>query len=138
VKDGDPALEALWEREGKQERLVVLKDQQGRPYKKHIADVRDIVLGLLAAFDKPAAIGETFQLGGPVPFTWDEAVPYLSERLGIPYVEAVSGGVPTYYEYDIGKARDLLGFRPAHDMFRMIDDALAFRRGETIGVLPTT
>jgi UDP-glucose 4-epimerase len=137
VKGADPEQEALWQREGGEERLVVLKDGQGRPYKKHIADVRDIVLGLLAAFEKPAAIGQTFQLGGPVPFTWDEAVPYLSERLGIPYVEAVSHGVPTYYEYDLSKARELLGFRPQYDIFKMIDDAVAFRRGEAIGVLPT-
>jgi len=133
-QDSDPDLATLWHGE---ERLVVVKDEQGRPYRKHIADVRDIVLGCLAAFEKPAAIGETFQLGGPAPFTWAEAVPYLSERLAMPYVTGVSRAIPTYYEYDISKARDLLGFRPQHDIFTMIDDALAFRRGEAIGVLPT-
>ena len=136
-KDADPALAALWQREGEQERLVVLKDTRGRPYKKHIADVRDIVLGCLAAFEKPAAIGETFQLGGPAPFTWDQTVPYLSEKLGTPYVEAVPQGAPTFYEYDLSKARNVLGFRPQYDLIRMIDDALAFRRGEAVDVLPT-
>lgn len=134
VKDGDPALEALWTGE---ERLVLLRDPQGRPYKKHIADVRDIVHGCVTALGKPAALGETFQLGGPGPFTWDEAIPHLSERLGIPYVDAVSSGVPTYYEFDISKARRLIDFAPAYDIKRMIDDALAYERGESIGVLPT-
>ncbi len=129
-----PELGALWEDE---ERLVILKDARGRPYKKHIADVRDIVHGCLCALQAPEAPGEVFQLGGPRPFTWDEAVPYLSQRLGIPYVEASAKGTPTYYEYDLTKARERLGFRPEYDITRMIDDALAFRAGEGIGVLPT-
>ena len=37
----------------------------------------------------------------------------------------------------VAKARERLGFRPQYDIFRMIDDALAFRRGAAIGVLPT-
>lgn len=127
-------LAPLWQGE---ERLVALKDETGRPYKKHIADVRDIVAGCLSAFGKEAALGETFQLAGPGPFTWDEAVPYLSERLNIPFVEAASKAVPTYYEYDIAKSRQRLGFAPQYDIKRMIDDALAFRRGKPIGVLPT-
>jgi UDP-glucose 4-epimerase len=127
-------LEPLWTGE---ERLVLLRDRHGRPWKKHIADVRDIVHGCVSALGQPAAFGQIFQLAGPRPFTWDEAVPYLSERLGIPYIEAAVSGPPTFYEFDLSKPRELLGFRPQYDIRRMIDDALAFRRGEDIGVLPT-
>lgn len=127
-------LTPLWKGE---ERLVVLKDAGGRPFKKHIADVRDIVHGCVCALEAPGGPGEVFQLGGPRPFTWDEAVPYLSQRLEVPYVEASVQGTPTFYEYDLTKARELLGFRPQYDITRMIDDALAFRAGEGIGVLPT-
>jgi UDP-glucose 4-epimerase len=119
------------------ERLVLLRDAEGRPFKKHIADVRDIVHGCICALGKPEAIGQTFQLAGPRAFTWDEAVPYLSEKLGLSYVEATPPGSPTYYEFDLAKPRDLIDFRPQFDIIRMIDDALAFRRGEQIGVLPT-
>jgi UDP-glucose 4-epimerase len=127
-------LESLWHGE---ERLVVLKDGNGRPYKKHMADVRDIVHGCVCALDKPEAAGEAIQLAGPQAFTWDEAVPHLSERIGIPYIEAsVTDGPPTFYEFDLSKARRLLGFEPRYDVISMIDDALAFRRGEDIGVLP--
>jgi UDP-glucose 4-epimerase len=129
-----PDLAPLWQGE---ERLVVLKDKAGRPFKKHIAEVRDIVGGCLAALGKGEALGQTFQLAGPAPFTWDEVIPYLSERLDIPAIEVQTTAVPTYYEYDISKAKRLLGFQPQHDIFRMIDDALAFKRGENIGVLPT-
>ena len=119
------------------ERLVVLKDRDGRPYKKHVADVRDIVQGCRLAMSAEGVSGETIQLAGPAPFTWDEAVTFLSGRLGIPYVETVLKGDPTFYEFDLSKARRLLGFKPRYDIRRMIDDALAYRRGGDIGVLPT-
>ena len=119
------------------EKLIVLRDTGNRPYKKHIADVRDIVQGCVDVLDKQPAFGETIQLGGPGPFTWDTAVPYLSEKLGIPYIEAVSQGIPTHYQFDLSKARNLIGFEPQFDIIRMIDDAIAFRNGEDIGVLPT-
>jgi UDP-glucose 4-epimerase len=132
-----PELAALSAGGTAPERLVVLRDGDGRAYRKHIADVRDIVQGCVCALDAPQAAGEVFQLGGPGPFGWDEAVPYLAERLGMPYVEARLAGIPTYYEYDLSKARRLLGFRPEYGIERMIDDALAFKRGQAIGVLPT-
>lgn len=129
-----PSLNALWTEE---ERLLVARDENGRPWKKHIAEVRDIVQGLRCALGKPAAFGETFQLAGPRPFTWDEAAPYLAQKLEMPYVEADIPGPPTFYEFDISKARRVLGFRPQYDIIRMIDDALAFREGKDIGLLPT-
>jgi UDP-glucose 4-epimerase len=135
LKEREPALAALWEGE---ERLVLLRDRQGRAYKKHIADVRDIVHGCLCALGKPRAVGETLQLAGPRPFTWEEAVPHLSRVLGIPFVEASVPGIPTFYEFDTSRARDRIGFHPRCDIARMIGDAIAFRDGRDIGVLPTT
>lgn len=127
LKEQKPELAALWTGE---ERLVLLKDAEGRPYKKQIADVRDIVHGCVCALGKQEAAGEIIQLSGPRPFTWDEAVPLLSSRLGIPFIEAVSPGVPTFYEFDLSKARRLLGFEPRYEITRMIEDATAARRGE--------
>ena len=129
-----PELKGVWNGE---ERLLLLKDQEGRSFKKHIADVRDIVHGCACALDKPKIAGETFQLAGPRPFTWLEAAPYLSQRLNIPYHEAVLSGPPTFYEYDLSKARDRLDFQPQYDIIRMVEDAIAYRNGESIDVLPT-
>jgi len=127
-------LASLWDGE---EKLLLLKDEAGRSYKKHIADVRDIVHGCHCVLGSSKAAGETIQLAGPRPFTWDEAVPYLSQRLDIAYHEAVLRGPPTFYEYDLSKAQKLLNFEPQYDIIRMIEDALAYRRGEDIQVLPT-
>ncbi len=134
LRQQQPGLASLWTG---QERLVLLRDRDGRPFKKHIADVRDIVSGCVCALDRQEALGQTFQLAGPEAFTWDRTIPYLSERLDISFVEAVPDGPPTFYEFDLSKSRQLIGFRPEYDIFRMIDDALAFRAGRDIGVLPT-
>lgn len=131
---GRPELAPLWDG---RERLVILRDENGRAHKKHVADVRDIVHGCVCALDAPDAVGEVIQLGAPSAFTWDDAVPYLSDSIGVPYVDARVSGGTTYYEYDLSKARRLLGFQPKYDVRRMIDDAVAFRAGEDIGVLPT-
>ncbi len=133
MKDSHPELAALWQG---QESAVLLKDQRGRPFKKHIADVRDIVHGCLCALGKERAFGETFQLAGPRAFTWDEVSYRLAELLKIPHVEAEVAGTPTFYEFDLSKAEKYIGFSPSYDIVRMIVDALSYERGEDVGVLP--
>jgi len=133
MKDSHPELAALWQG---QESAVLLKDQRGRPFKKHIADVRDIVHGCLCALGKERAFGETFQLAGPRAFTWDEVSYRLAELLNIPHVEAEVSGIPTFYEFDLSKAEKYIGFDPNYDIVRMIVDALSYERGEDVGVLP--
>ena len=133
MKDSHPELAALWQG---QESAVLLKDQRGRPFKKHIADVRDIVHGCLCALGKERAFGETFQLAGPRAFTWDEVSYRLAELLKIPHVEAEVAGTPTFYEFDLSKAEKYIGFNPNYDIVRMIVDALSYERGEDVGVLP--
>ncbi|HCV23581.1 MAG TPA: hypothetical protein DGN59_08985 [Candidatus Latescibacteria bacterium] len=130
----NPKLSSLWEGE---ERLVLLRDDEGRPFMKHVADVRDIVHGCHCALGKERSFGRIYQLAGPKPFTWDEAVYRLSELLQIPVVDAQPGGNPTHYGFDLSRARDDLGFAPQYDIVRMIVDGLAFRRGEQISILPT-
>jgi UDP-glucose 4-epimerase len=120
------------------DRLLIARDQNGRSYKKHIADVRDIVLGFLAALGKRDAIGETFQLAGPTPFTWEETVPYLAKRLGVDYLDVqLAANTPTYYEFSLTKGARLIGYQPQFDIFKMIDSALEFRQGVASGVIPT-
>ncbi len=133
TKDTYGELAALWQGE---EQLVVLKDSRGRPFKKHIADVRDIVHGCLCALGKERALGAVYQLAGPRAFTWDEAVYRLAELLNLPVLEASVQGVPTHYEFDLGKAQREIGFDPRFDMVQMISDALRYQRGEDLGVLP--
>ena len=117
------------------EKLMAMSDEFGRPYKKHIADVRDIVGGCAAVLGRNTCLGQVIQLAAPGPFSWNEVVPYLSEQLDLPYESVILGGIPTYYEFDLTRCRNLLGYEPEFGIERMIDDAVRFRKGEDIGLL---
>jgi len=105
--------------------LIIARDENGRAYKKHIAYADDIVAGFPAALGKSQAVGGTFQLAAPTPFTWDVAVPYLAEKLDLPTIDLrLADATPTFYEFDISASRETLGYAPQYDIKRMIDAAL--------------
>ena len=118
--------------------LLIARDEHGRSYKKHIADVRDIVQGFTDGLGKAGAIGQVFQLAAPTPYTWAETIPYLADKLGVEYVDVnLADHTPTFYEFDMSKGQQRFGYQPRYDLFAMIDDAVAFRQGEATGVIPT-
>ncbi len=104
--------------------LLLARDEDGKPYSFHYCDVRDLVQGLLLLLEHPAAVGEVFNLSGPAPFSFDQAVPYLSEKTGIPYVEARIPGPSIHIHHSTAKARSLLGYQPQYDIFKTIDTAI--------------
>ncbi|MBM3932762.1 MAG: NAD(P)-dependent oxidoreductase [SAR202 cluster bacterium] len=128
-----PEAAHLWD--GK-EKLLIISDENGRPWKKHMASVPDIIHGCMCVLGKTAAAGELFQIGAPSAFSWDDIVPYISKRIEMPYVSASIKTTPTYYEFDLTKARTILGFKPQHDARRMIDEDIAYNKGQSIGVIP--
>jgi nucleoside-diphosphate-sugar epimerase len=144
LKDRDPVfaeafakLEAAWPGE---ERLLLSRDARGIPAKIAVVDVRDLVQWLLAAMDREEAIGEIINVPGPEPMRWEVAVPMISERLGIPYVDvALPLETPFIYHCEIAyeKAHRLLGYQPIHGMKSMLDLALAMREGKDMGLIPT-
>lgn len=80
---------------------------------------------LLLALETDAAVGQAFAIGGKdQPTTSEAIVPYLSQKLGVPYVEASLPGIPTHYQHELTKTFALLGYRPEYDVFRMIDEAI--------------
>ena len=124
--------------EAAQKCLLIARDENGRTYKKHVADVRDIVRGFTDALGKPGAVGEVFQLAAPTPYTWAETIPALAKKLGVDYVDVrLAGHLTTFYEFDMNKGQRLFGYQPSYDMQTMIDDAIAFRTGQATGVIPT-
>lgn len=104
--------------------LLLARDSAGQPYLFHFCDVRDLVAGLLLLLDRPAAIGEAFNLSGPAPFSYDVAIPYLAEKTGLSFVEARIPGPPIRVHHSTAKARGLLGYAPRYDVFRSIDDGI--------------
>ncbi|MEC7841435.1 MAG: hypothetical protein VX911_01025, partial [Candidatus Latescibacterota bacterium] len=76
--------------------------------------------------------------GSKEPFTWDELVPYMSEKTGIPFSVVDLAMVPTYYEYDLSAARNDFGYDPQLSVFDMVDEALRHNEEGRGGIIPTT
>ena len=130
-------LEAAWPGE---ERLLLSRDAYGVPAKLAVVDIRDLVQWLLAAMDREEAIGQVINVPGPEPVRWEVAVPLISERLGIPYVDiALPLETPFVFHCEISyeKAHRLLGYQPKHGVKSMLDLAIAMREGRDMGLIPT-
>jgi len=114
--------------------LPITKD--GKTTTRPMADVRDIVQGLLLSLEKESAVGEAFNFAAPSPLNFGEAVPYASKVFGTPYVKLVVPEEEVRYSTNsVAKARAMIGYDPKYDIFKMIDDAAAFQRGEDVGVV---
>jgi nucleoside-diphosphate-sugar epimerase len=122
-------LERLHKEAGGERRLLVARDENGRPYQRVYADARDVVQALMLSLDNPAATGRSFAVAGKnQPANSEQIVPYLSKKLGVPYVEARLPGIPTFYDADTSATEGVLGYKPQYDVFHMIDEAIAGRK----------
>jgi UDP-glucose 4-epimerase len=111
--------------------LLLARDEGATPYLFHCCDVRDLVQGLTLLLDQPAAVGEVFNLSGPAPFSYDQVIPYLAEKIGAPYVDASIPGPPIRIHHSTAKARALLGYAPRYDVFQSIADGTPARKPES-------
>lgn len=117
--------------EGKQ--WVLPRCPQGPAFKRHLGDVRDVVTAHSLALTRAQAVGQAFILMSR-PFDFGEAVPHLAELSGIGYCD-VTFPYAEFYEYDVSRTRDLLGFEPQYGPKEMIADGWRQANGEDIGVL---
>ncbi|NQW19841.1 MAG: NAD(P)-dependent oxidoreductase [Chloroflexi bacterium] len=118
-------------------RLIVARDVNGRPWKKHQVEVRDIVHAYERAVGHPATLGNVYQLGSKDPFTWDVLIPYISEKTGIPYSTVDLATSPTFYEYDLSAARNDFGYSPSLSLFEMVDEAIRYDADGGGVIIPT-
>ena len=118
-------------------RFIVARDVNGRPWKKHQIEVRDIVHGYEQAVCNPATFGNVYQLGSKEPFTWDVLIPYISEKTGIPYSTVDLPMNPTFYEYDLSAARNDCGYAPSLSVFEMVDEAIRYNEEGGGSIVPT-
>ncbi len=114
--------------------FVALTDEEGRPWTLHVADVRDVVQCLTRGLESEGAPGEAFNVAAPSPVSLVEGARYLAQALGQPLVDL---RVPQLERQEIStaKARDVIGYQPEYDFRRMADSAIAYGRGEDIGVI---
>ena len=118
--------------------FVIALDANGRTWKKHTLDVRDIVQAFARVLGVEQTFGGVYQLGGPEPFTWQEAVPVVAEAVGGRVVKARMAGMPpTFYEFDLAAARRDFGYRPEHHWRSTLAEALRYRSVGSGAIIPT-
>jgi nucleoside-diphosphate-sugar epimerase len=118
--------------------LIVAADRNGRPWKKHFVEVRDIVHGYEQALVNSLTFGKTYQLASSEPFRWEVMIPYLAEQIGAPCSKVDLPITPTYYEYDLSAAKRDFGYSPPLSIYEMIDEAVAHRNTGKGEIIPTT
>lgn len=119
------SLRILAQSEGERDQLLVIADGGGRPEIRQWADARDVAAGCALVLEHPAAIGETFNLGGVAPHAADELAAYLGDKLNLPCVTCYLPIARTPWYISSAKARGMLGYAPRYDVFAMVDDAVA-------------
>ncbi len=117
--------------------LIVAQDVNGRPWKKHFVEVRDIVHAYERAIGNPATFGKVYQIASREPYRWDAVIPYMAERLNAPYSSVRLPITPTYYEYDLSTSQGDFGYDPPLTIRDMIDEAISHRSGKG-SIIPTT
>ncbi|MFH0964133.1 MAG: NAD(P)-dependent oxidoreductase [Planctomycetota bacterium] len=111
----------------KRDAVGCLRHPGGAPYKRHVVGARDVVQSFLLALGNPRARGETFNIAAPAPASYDVLSAYIAQRLKLPVVDFTLDGFHDF-SIDISKARSVLGYRPEYDVFRIVDEAVDFRR----------
>jgi len=104
-------------------------DLEGRPWFYQPNDARDVAHALVCALERPEALGESFNLGAPEPFTYTEGAQLLSGLSGRKLLE-IKLPVRWRYDHAIGKAKSWIGYAPRGDLQTMLNDAWAVKQGQ--------
>jgi UDP-glucose 4-epimerase len=108
--------------------VPVLLDPKGKPVQRNFVHVNDLVAAIVRALDHPKAHQQTFNICMDEPVEYRHVADYLKETLGLPSVEIQTPYWSTWL--DNTKAKFLLGWRPAFDLKRLIEEAWAYQRSE--------
>jgi len=106
--------------------VPLMLDAQGQPVKRNFVHVSDLVESMVLALDHPKAHQQTFNICMNEPVDYRKVADYLGETRGMPVVE-----IRTLYSstwLDNTKAKFLLGWQPAFDLKRLIDEAWSYKR----------
>jgi UDP-glucose 4-epimerase len=107
--------------------LVLSRNENGRPFRMHITDSRDMVDGILLALKSEKAAGRTYNLGATAPVDFADALPLMAQATGLPLKTVDLPGSGVFYETSNARIRAELGFEPQWTIERMIAEAAAVR-----------
>ena len=112
---------------------ILARNENGRPFKMHITDTRDMVAGVLLAMSAPQARGEAYNLGATTPVDFPMLLEKMSEVTGFPVATVDLPGQGVYYETSNDKIRTDLGFEPEWTIDRMLAEAVEARKARVLG-----
>ncbi len=112
---------------------VLARNENGRPFRMHFTETRDMVAGILLALDHPDAAGEVFNLGSDEPADFADLLPRIAALTGLPIVPVDFPGAGVYYHTSNERIRNTLGFEAEWTMDRMLDEAAAARQQRLAG-----
>ena len=125
-KDLVPAADAATYR--KDGTVPLLRDHKGDPLTRNFVHVYDLVSAILCALDNPNARQSLFNICTDSPIDYGEMAGYLKQAYGLDSVDIPS----VFYSnwLDNSKAKQLLGWKPAYDMKKIIESAWEYERPE--------
>lgn len=127
-KESSVALKSLKDYKSAGKELIIPRDINGRSWKKHVIDIRDIVHAYENIAGNDSTFGNTYQIAGKEPFLWKDAIPKLSEITGLDFCSHNLPINPTFYEFDLASSKKDFGFNPIWDIGKMMEDD--FNRNE--------
>jgi nucleoside-diphosphate-sugar epimerase len=106
--------------------VPILIDADGKPLRRNFVHVTDLVEAMVAVIDNAAARQQLFNVAMTSPVDYAEAARYLEQTRGLKGVRINS---PFHSNVlDNAKARLLLGWEPAYDFKKLIDEAFDYQR----------
>ena len=109
--------------------VPLMLDPKGKPVQRNFVHVSDLVAAIVRALDHPKAHQQTFNICMDEPVDYRHVADYLKETRELPSVEIETPFWSTWL--DNSKAKFLLGWRPAFDLKRLIEEAWTYQRSES-------
>ena len=106
--------------------VPLMLDVHGQPVKRNFVHVSDLIESMVLVLDHPKARQQTFNICMDEPVDYRKVADYLGKTQGMQAVEIRTAYSSTWL--DNSKAKFLLGWHPAFDLKRLIDEAWSYQR----------
>ena len=106
-----------------EQQLLLSCSPDGLPNEFNVSHPQDIADAVVLALEKDVAVGQAYNVGHGDSFNFGEIIPYMAEKLKLPYVRLNIPMGPYHGLTSNAKARAQLGYAPKYDPRALIDAA---------------
>lgn len=112
---------------------VLARNEDGKPFRMHITETRDMVEGILLAMNHAQAAGGVFNLGATQPVQFEPLIDKMAAITGYPVVRVNLPGPGVDYCTANDHIREKLGYTPVWTIDRMLAEAATARQARSSG-----